>query len=396
MNNLLNNICEIQEKINNKILINKYVSNHVISKLDKMKKLAIRKGKIKLNNIELKIIELSNQISQIEDDKILKRLITKYNNNQNFLNFSKIIQRRNCLAKKLNFENYYSLVESKLNLEGINNILLLDITDFVERQIVDKAQLFYKQEINQIGNLNMDIAKLLKTFSEEIFNIYIGIKSVQYINDDNNGALTFYMPLSDNFRINIYSKNTVDKIEYLIHELGHIYEVKNIEKIDRQKYKIYLDMETCECFPCILEGCFLKFIYQYDKHIFNRLFIWIKDIATLIPYLLTKFLFEKYIYVNANNITEYDLDEYWDTLLLKYMPHKSRSKFKWEHNICIGNYPFSNIKYLLGRISSLLALGGEDYFQNLNKEYFDINFNFSRYFKYNKKNINNIDKYMNI
>ena len=64
MNNLLNKICEIQEKINNKTLINKYVSNHVISKLDKMKKLAIRKGKIKLNNIELKIIELSNQISQ--------------------------------------------------------------------------------------------------------------------------------------------------------------------------------------------------------------------------------------------------------------------------------------------------------------------------------------------
>lgn len=191
--------------------------------------------------------------------------------------------------------------------------------------------------------------------------------------------------------------NNEDIIEYLIHELGHIYEVCNMEKEERQKYKIFLNKETCECVACMLEGGFLKFLYHYDEKIFTSLYMWKKDIVTLIPYLLIKFLFEQYVYINENKITEIDLNRYWENLLLKYMPHQVGNKdYHWLKKFVIDDLPFNSFKYLLGRIVSLLTLGSEEDLKDIYTKYFKFGFKFSNYFEFNRKNINNIDKYVNI
>jgi len=382
-------ILKLQEKINSDFLKGKTKTGIKSFILERRKFNWIIKNTNKKSRF-YNLYSIQRKIDYVEGNLKLNKFLIGYYKTSNPRQLIDIVNYRNKLSRKLGYSGYLDLYMSKLKLEGIDEGIFKKIDNLIINKILSLSKYVHKYN-NTLSLSENDFNLIIKSIDSIVYRDVYSTCDIKYLNT-NDGSITIYMPETNKNIIRVSYLTDVDKIEYLVHELGHAYETLSIGIVDRQKYKIFINSELQECIPGIVEGDFLKNLLRKDKVLFLKMYDHFKDIVTFIPYLYLKFKFEQFLYT-SDNLNEKIINNQWNELVKLYMPHQlGNENFNWINKFNNVDDPFVELKYLFGKICALLSLlSVEKCCENI-KKFWNVGFDFSSFLEQNLSALEALNK----
>ena len=293
-------------------------------------------------------------LNDINKDKRLLKLYNGFKKHKSIYALKNFIQRRNQLVGKYGYKNYNDFFISRIQCFGYKNF---DFNKMIQNGIINIVPNVYKL---QEDNINCDIKisneefeRTLSKINQKIYLVHNELnKSGKILLNHSlcdQGALSVYMPKSNQCYICTQDLNLERCYDFIAHELGHVLERCSIDA-ENKIHTILLDVISGEMYSSMLE---LLFITQLSNlKVAKRLNM---DYISQIAYQMLNLSIEYELNQNQNKISEDYVKFLWNDNVEKLLKYKKQDKnFTWDRKFNLSLEMYSMFKYLFGRMVALL------------------------------------------